>query len=38
MKKQNISQVLELEEQLAERVRGQELALKAIAQSMRVSS
>lgn len=38
MKKQNISQVLELEEQLAERVRGQELALKAIAQSMRVSA
>ncbi|MBD3654745.1 type VI secretion system ATPase TssH [Kangiella sp.] len=38
MKKQNINQVLELEEQLTERVRGQDLALKAIAQSMRVSA
>lgn len=38
MKKQNINQVLELEEQLNERVRGQDLALKAIAQSMRVSA
>lgn len=38
MKKQNINQVLELEEQLTERVRGQDLALKSIAQSMRVSA
>lgn len=38
MKKQNINQVLELEERLTERVRGQDLALKAIAQSMRVSA
>lgn len=38
MKKQNINQVLELEEQLTERVRGQDLAFKSIAQSMRVSA
>lgn len=38
MKKQKINQVLELEEQLTERVRGQEQALKSIAQSMRVSA
>lgn len=38
MKKQKINQVIELEQQLAERVRGQDMAIKAIAQSMRVSA
>jgi len=38
MKKQKINQVIELEQQLTERVRGQDMAVKAIAQSMRVSA
>lgn len=38
MKKQKIHQVLELEQQLTERVRGQDLAIKAIAKSMQVSA
>lgn len=38
MKKQKINQVIELEQQLTERVRGQDMAIKAIAQSMRVSA
>lgn len=38
MKKDKINQVLELEEQLTARVRGQEQAIRSIAQSMRVSA